>query len=413
MAIYHLTVKHGSRANGQSAVAKVEYIARLGKYADRDDLLRVGSGHLPSWASSALMFWYGADTYSRANARLFTEIEAALPNELSPDQMTELVQRFVERISSFGVGHVPYTWGIHRKDRNPHVHIVLAARVEDGVARDGGKAWFRRANKAVPEKGGAASWSEQTDKDWLEEMRDLFAHLTNEALAKVSSAVRVDHRSHARRGMVAVPTQHAGWAPRRRREVLEYNARALAANEEAVAAASQVVALRRQCRDELEAEQVAWEAVRANRRLAHRHLRLEQECLALLQVRNAAAIRAEPSTQRLYAPAPRLRPQFIAKRGRYGTLYIRMPADTLALVDRGFQLTMKEDEPVSIRAALMLAASRWQKFEATCPPEQHAAWVNEATALGLGGRLRLTSLPPGKHKESGGGKPRHPHSIQR
>ena len=51
MAIYHLSVKTGSRISGQSAKAKSEYIEREGKYEkDRDELAYSESGNMPEWA---------------------------------------------------------------------------------------------------------------------------------------------------------------------------------------------------------------------------------------------------------------------------------------------------------------------------------------------------------------------------
>jgi hypothetical protein len=413
MAIYHLTVKHGARAEGQSAMAKLSYIARLDKYADRDDLAHIESGHLPPWAPNALALWDAVDSYSRANARLFTEIEAALPRELSREQLIALVREFVDRITTFRDGHVPYTYGMHIKDGNPHFHLMLSTRLEDGVDRTeaAGKAkiglaeqWFKRTNKKASEKGGAVAWSERTDKDWMEQTRSLFAQLTNEALTKANSTERVDHRSHARRGLTTVPTQHAGWGPRRREEVQEYNARARAANEEMLAAEHQVQALRKQRAKELEAEQLARDAIRASRAKASLTLLFEKEA-GDLQREHAGTVGPTGGTQRLRHPSPDLLPSFVAKKGHHGIMYIRMPADTLALIDTGRRIKLKECEPASTRAALMLAASRWQEFEVTCAPEHQAAWKSEAAALGLVGRLQFARNGGGTHQ--GGGHNTH------
>ena len=51
MAIYHLTVKTGSRYGGQSALAKSEYIEREGKYEHKDDeRAHRESDNMPEWA---------------------------------------------------------------------------------------------------------------------------------------------------------------------------------------------------------------------------------------------------------------------------------------------------------------------------------------------------------------------------
>ena len=51
MAIFHLTVKTGSRLGGQSARAKADYIEREGKYERQDDeLAHRESENMPEWA---------------------------------------------------------------------------------------------------------------------------------------------------------------------------------------------------------------------------------------------------------------------------------------------------------------------------------------------------------------------------
>ena len=84
MAIYHLTVKTGSRHGGQSALAKSEYIEREGKYERQDDeLAHRESDNMPEWAEEdPRLYWEAADAHERANGRLFREVEFALPREL-------------------------------------------------------------------------------------------------------------------------------------------------------------------------------------------------------------------------------------------------------------------------------------------------------------------------------------------
>ncbi len=50
MAIYHLNTKVGSRAGGQSAAAKADYIQREGRYArDPSEVEHSESDHMPEW----------------------------------------------------------------------------------------------------------------------------------------------------------------------------------------------------------------------------------------------------------------------------------------------------------------------------------------------------------------------------
>ena len=85
MAIYHLTVKTGSRLGGQSACAKADYIEREGKYERQDDeLAHRESENMPEWAEEdPRSYWEAADLHERVNGRLFREVEFALPRELN------------------------------------------------------------------------------------------------------------------------------------------------------------------------------------------------------------------------------------------------------------------------------------------------------------------------------------------
>ena len=72
MAIFHCAVSHGSRKDGQSGAAKVDYIMRTGKYSrDPGELIGACAGHLPSWAGgNPRVFFAAADEYERSNGRL-------------------------------------------------------------------------------------------------------------------------------------------------------------------------------------------------------------------------------------------------------------------------------------------------------------------------------------------------------
>ena len=85
MAVYHLKVSIGSRAGGQSARAKADYIEREGRYEpDREELEHRESGNMPEWAKEdPRSYWEAADEHERANGSLCREIQFALPRELN------------------------------------------------------------------------------------------------------------------------------------------------------------------------------------------------------------------------------------------------------------------------------------------------------------------------------------------
>ena len=197
MAIYHLSVKTGSRGGGQSAKAKSEYIEREGKYEkDRDELAYSESGNMPEWAGDdPNKYWEAADEHERANGSLFKEIEFALPVELDERQQRELASSFAADLT--GGERLPYTMAIHRGGgENPHVHLMISERGLDGHDRDA-EQWFKRANKANPEQGGALKTRSFMNKEWLENTRRAWETAANTALDRAGRAERIDHRSLA------------------------------------------------------------------------------------------------------------------------------------------------------------------------------------------------------------------------
>jgi len=184
-----------------SAVARLKYITRQGKYAsgtdgDRDDLVAVGSGNLPSWASEADTFWLGVDQFERVNARLCVELELNLPPELTLDQQQQVVEAYVGRL--LGTERLPYTWAIHDgMGKNPHIHLMFQERGLDGVDRPNAQAWFKRANSKAPSKGGAKKSRAITGANWTFQARILWAEAVNEGLQAAGHEPRFDHRPKA------------------------------------------------------------------------------------------------------------------------------------------------------------------------------------------------------------------------
>ena len=203
MAIYHTHVTSGSRAGGQSGAAKVAYVLREGKYAGRYDLVVSGHGHLPAWAGGdPRELFAAADLHERANGRLFVEIEVALPSELSDTAQHELARSIAAAVTAPGL---PFTYAIHAgrpksagEPANPHVHILISERVNDGIPRDA-EQWFRRANTKRPELGGAAKHRGLKERAWVDDTRKLVAGLMNKHLELAQVAARVTSDSHATR----------------------------------------------------------------------------------------------------------------------------------------------------------------------------------------------------------------------
>ena len=201
MAVYHLKVGFGSRASGQSACAKNEYIEREGRYAaDSEEREHVEHGHMPAWAQDdPHAYWQAADAHERANGRLYSEIQFALPRELDASGRRALAGAFAERVC--GGERLPYTLALHKgeaetpnKPDNPHAHLMFSERGNDGIARSE-EQWFKRHNPTAPERGGARKSRAAKAGDWLDTTRQAWEQTANRALEQAGRAERIDGRS--------------------------------------------------------------------------------------------------------------------------------------------------------------------------------------------------------------------------
>lgn len=201
MAIYHLNVKTGTRKGGQSAQAKYDYINREGKYSrDYAEVESVDDGHMPAWAQSKPRdYWQAADRGERANGRLYREVEFALPLELRRREQIALAKRFARSLTE--QERLPYSLAIHRgeskepgKRDNPHVHLMISERANDGRERSAA-TWFKRHNAKNPENGGARKSTATHPREWLEETREDWAIAANRALERSGSGERIHEGS--------------------------------------------------------------------------------------------------------------------------------------------------------------------------------------------------------------------------
>ena len=197
----HHKVGFGSRASGQSACAKNEYIEREGRYAaDSEEREHVEHGHMPAWAQDdPHAYWQAADAHERANGRLYSEVQFALPHELDAGGRRELAGAFAERVC--GGERLPYTLVLHTgaaetpdKPDNPHAHLMFSERGNDGIARSA-EQWFKRHNPTAPERGGARKSRAAKAGDWLDTTRQAWEQTANRALAQAGRAERIDGRS--------------------------------------------------------------------------------------------------------------------------------------------------------------------------------------------------------------------------
>ncbi|HHY9089203.1 MobA/MobL family protein [Escherichia coli] len=216
MATYHLSVKVGGKGKAGN---HADYICRKGEYADRKDLEYVEHGNMPTWAKdNPAYFWEGADKFERANGSTYREIEIALPRELSQKQRIELVRDFVRQEA--GERHA-YSFAIHNPKASidggeqPHAHIMMSQRVNDGIERTPDQ-YFRRYNAKFPERGGAKkdspSLTPTQRRDALRELRKRWEDKHNEHM-RMHNIGRgfIDCRSLREQGVARRPEVHLGF----------------------------------------------------------------------------------------------------------------------------------------------------------------------------------------------------------
>jgi hypothetical protein len=214
MALYHLSVQTVSRKDGRSAKDKAEYNQREGRFAKmKDPCLFKQSTNMPEWAQeSPTLYWEGADLYERGieqgKGRLYKEVEISLPVELDFDERKSLAQRFVEFLT--GKERLPCTLAIHAgHGRNPHAHIMISERKNDGIERPRDQ-WFKQFYRKDPSRSGAEKSRSLMPKAWLETVRKTWAEFANRALQGKGRSERIDHRSLAAQGIDRVPQVHLG-----------------------------------------------------------------------------------------------------------------------------------------------------------------------------------------------------------
>ncbi len=202
MAIYHLSVKTISRSAGRSATAAAAYRAgveiaddRTGEIHDytrksgvvsSDILLPDGA---PEWAADRAALWNAAEqSERRKNSTVAREFEIALPSEFDTEGRRSVALAFArELVKRHGCAadvciHEPSRGG---DDRNHHAHILLTTR---RLGPDGFVGKTRELDDQM--SGEIVRWR----KKWADGINRLFE--------RVGLADRIDHRSHADRGLL-------------------------------------------------------------------------------------------------------------------------------------------------------------------------------------------------------------------
>jgi MobA/MobL family len=185
-----------------------ERTGQIADYRARDGVLDsfiIAPDNAPAWVQARTWLWNRAEAAEhRANGRLATELELALPHELDAAARKRLLKDFLAPIiERYGVAadvaiHEP---GEGRDHRNIHAHVLITNRRIDengfiekaeGQRKDIGMSGFGRSSEAVIE------------------IRQQWEQHVNLAYERAGLDIRVDHRSHSDRGIEQEPTTHLG-----------------------------------------------------------------------------------------------------------------------------------------------------------------------------------------------------------
>lgn len=199
MASYHFSVK--SKNKGY-AMGHYLYIARLMQYEgirkkSAEILEHVEAGKcMPSWVKDPIEFWQAADTFERANAKVYMEYEIALPNEFTPEQRKTLIETFIDK--TIAKHHYPHSYAIHNVksrlsgEQQPHCHLMFSLKADDGIERSP-EQYFKRYNAKEPRKGGAKKIQLQDGysdySTYLLHIRKAWENHLNAALAEHSPSL--------------------------------------------------------------------------------------------------------------------------------------------------------------------------------------------------------------------------------
>ena len=217
MAIYHLRLGVVQRSKGQSAVAVAADRARVRLHDERLDRAvaplpaKRGTAPLhsevllPEGAPAAYgdrgTLWNAVEARERRrDAGLAREVEFALPCELTQGQSVELAVAYARAafVADGMVADLNVHWAVREDGQpKPYAQVLL-------TTRRFGPGGFGVKERAWNDRAAALGW------------RRLWAEMANACLAAHGHAARIDHRSHAERGILLEPQNKIGPSAARR-----------------------------------------------------------------------------------------------------------------------------------------------------------------------------------------------------
>ena len=235
MATYHLSVHTIGRSAGRSATAAAAYRAgealtdaRTGEHHDYTrkqgvlhcEILLPGGGMI-----ERSTLWNAIELHhKRGDAVLAREVEVSLPIELSPAQRQTLVVGFARELAErYSVAadvalHAPRSVTDRTLEKNPHQHV----ETDPTTGRRHNGNWHAHILLSachVSPTGELGKKAVALDPihcqrakiaNLADSQRGRWAERVNAALERAGHAQRIDHRSHAERGLETLPGTHLG-----------------------------------------------------------------------------------------------------------------------------------------------------------------------------------------------------------
>lgn len=222
MAIYHCSTKTVNRSSGRSSVAAAAYRAgdeikdqRTG--LNHDFIRKEGVAYseiisnLDIEIKRAELWNLAEEKENRKDARTAREWVIALPDELNPEQRTQLAKDFAQSlVDRYNVVadlaiHEPSKGG---SDKNHHAHILLTTRQAQLDQDHQLTLTTKTAIELSNSKRKALGMS--TSQEEIKQIRAAWADLANKALEHAGYRDRIDHRSYVDQGKDLQPTIHEG-----------------------------------------------------------------------------------------------------------------------------------------------------------------------------------------------------------
>lgn len=196
--------KNGRSYDYSNTVEASNYITRSGRHAERHQAEFVGlygPAGAPEWTRGKEHieeFWNRAcQAERRADAQVAERVIIALPHELSQQQNIWALQDHLREFTRDGRVVSVAIHPAEHDQRNRHAHLMISNR---GVDENG----FKQS------KAAEQQYRYLHRKEYVEGLRENWAHVANRHLERHGHEARVDHRSYQRQGVDREPTIHLG-----------------------------------------------------------------------------------------------------------------------------------------------------------------------------------------------------------